>query len=370
MAPQLKHFFDAERACQLADELHAAWADFPRARFVAEATQGLEALELMDRAAHLARAMRTSMPADFEEAVEVLLRSVGPVLGHVDGAGLAPFHYLPHLRFIADHGLDHFEASMRAQHTLTQRFSAEFSIRAFLEHDPERTLARLSEWASDPSHHVRRLVSEGTRPRLPWASRLKRFQKDPTPTLALLERLKDDPELYVRRSVANHLNDIGKDHPDLLLAVAERWMVDATPERAWIVTHALRSSVKKGDPRALAIRGFAGGDAVTVNATVSPAEIALGETFLVQVELTNDGDAPLRAVVDLIVRFVKANGGAKPKVFKGRDLDLAPGQRAAVTKSVSTADLSTRKHYPGDHVVDVQINGVATRAGSVRVSAV
>jgi 3-methyladenine DNA glycosylase AlkC len=367
MAPQLKHFFDAGRARRLADELHAAWPDFPRARFVAEASAGLDELELMDRAGHFARAMRATLPAEFEAAVDVLLGAVGPALGHVDGAGMEPFHYLPHLRFVADHGLDHFEASMRAQHTLTQRMSAEFSIRAFLERHPERTLARLSEWASDPNHHVRRLVSEGTRPRLPWASRLKRFQQDPTPTLALLERLKDDPELYVRRSVANHLNDIGKDHPALLLQVAERWMVDATPERAWIVTHALRSAVKKGDPRALAIRGFAGGDAVSVRSSVSPSKIRLGETFQVQVALTNDGDAPLRAVVDLIVHFVKANGAAKPKVFKGRDLELEPGERTTVTKSVSTADLSTRTHYPGEHAVDVQINGRATRVGSVWV---
>lgn len=367
MAPQLKHFFDAGRARALAAELHAAWPDFPRERFVGEASTGLDELELMDRAAHFARALRSSLPPDFEAAVDVLLRSAGPALGHLDGAGLEPFHYLPHLRFIADHGLDHFEASMRAQHLLTQRFTAEFSIRAFLERHPERTLTRLAEWVTDPSHHVRRLVSEGTRPRLPWAPRLRRFQQDPTATLALLERLKDDPELYVRRSVANHLNDIGKDHPALLLDVAERWMVDAPPERAWIVTHALRSSVKKGDPRALAIRGFAGGEAVTVRSTISPASIRLGEAFLVQVELSNDSAAPLRAVVDLVVSFVKANGGTKPKVFKGRDLELSPGQRATVSKSVSTADLSTRKHYAGEHVVDVQINGRATRVGAVSV---
>lgn len=367
MAPQLKHFFDQARARRLADELHAAWPDFPRQRFVALASTGLEELELMDRAAHFARAMRATLPERFEDAVDVLLRASGPVLGHVDGAGMEPFHTLPHLRFVSDHGLEHFDVSMRALHALTQRFSAEFSIRPFLEHAPERTLAVLATWVDDDSVHVRRLVSEGTRPRLPWAGRLRQFQRDPTPTLALLERLKDDPELYVRRSVANHLNDIGKDHPGMLLDVAERWMVDATPERAWIVTHALRSAVKKGDPRALAIRGFEGGDQVTVRATVSPGSIRLGDTFQVHVAVTNEGPTPLRAVVDLVVFFVKANGAARPKVFKGRDLELGPGERATVSKSVSTVDLSTRKHYVGEHVVDVQVNGRPTRVGVVQV---
>ena len=169
---------------------------------------------------------------------------------------MAAFLYMPHLFFVARHGLDHFEDSMRAQHALTQLFTAEYSIRAFLEKHPGATLARLREWTADPSHHVRRLVSEGTRPRLPWAPRLRAFQKDPRPVLELLELLKDDPELYVRRSVANNLNDIGKDHPALLTAVAKRWLRGASPERRWIVSHALRSAVKRADAGALGALGY------------------------------------------------------------------------------------------------------------------
>ena len=176
-----------------------------------DATRGLEALELMDRGRHVMRAMRTHLPQDPAEAIGILERSLGPPLDGTEGHGMAPFRYLPHVLFVATHGLRCFEASMRAQHALTQRFTAEFSVRPFLEAEPARTLARLTAWTRDPSPHVRRLVSEGTRPRLPWAGRLRAFQRDPTPTLALLERLKDDPHPYVRRSVANHLNDIGKD---------------------------------------------------------------------------------------------------------------------------------------------------------------
>ena len=131
-----------------------------------------------------------------------------------------------------------------------------FSVKHYLEQHPKATLAQLMAWTRDPSEHVRRLLSEGTRPRLPWASRLPAFQRDPAPVLALLERLKDDPALYVRRSVANNLNDIGKDHPDLLADTARSWLQDASPERRWIVQHALRSAVKRGEPGALVALGF------------------------------------------------------------------------------------------------------------------
>jgi 3-methyladenine DNA glycosylase AlkC len=156
--------------------------------------------------------------------------------------GMGGFLFLPHVFFVAEYGLEHFETSMRAQYVLTQRFTAEFSIRRYLERHQAATLGPVSrEWSADASEDVRRLVSEGTRPRLPWAPRLRAFQADPRPVLALLERLKDDPSLYVRRSVANNLNDIGKDHPVLLVETATRWMENATEERRWIIRHALRS---------------------------------------------------------------------------------------------------------------------------------
>jgi 3-methyladenine DNA glycosylase AlkC len=146
---------------------------------------------------------------------------------------------------------------MTAQHELTRRFSAEFSIRPFLIHAPERTLARLMEWTSDRDPHVRRLCSEGSRPRLPWAVRLPDFVKNPRPVLPILEALKDDPELYVRRSVANHLGDIAKDHPVLAFDLCERWLRGASENRKWLIRHALRHPAKKGDQRALKIRATA-----------------------------------------------------------------------------------------------------------------
>lgn len=227
----------------------------------------------------------------------------------------------------------------------------------------------LRRWAADADPHVRRLVSEGTRPRLPWAPRLRRFQRDPSPVLELLELLKDDPSLYVRRSVANNLNDIGKDHPELLVEVCRRWLVGASPERRWVVERALRSLVKQGHPGALGVLGFGGPHRVRLAAArVSPARVRIGQSVRVEVEVENAGKKPARAVVDLAVGFVKQRGQVSDKVFKLRVLELAPGERARVEKRVSLRQHTTRTHHPGEHRVGVLINGQRHDAGKFQLS--
>jgi 3-methyladenine DNA glycosylase AlkC len=238
-----------------------------------------------------------------------------------------------------------------------------------LQKHTEATLERLMEWTQDPSEHVRRLVSEGTRPRLPWASRLSAFQRDPSPVLALLERLKDDPSLYVRRSVANNLNDIGKDHPTLLADTATAWLHHATPERRWIVQHALRSAVKRGEPGALAALGFGTHATVAIgNASVTPQRATIGGKVAVAFDVTNPTDKPQRVLVDFALHYVKANGQTRPKVFKLKTLDLAPRETQRVGKQISLAEMTTRKHYPGLHRVDALLNGRAEALGSFELT--
>jgi 3-methyladenine DNA glycosylase AlkC len=235
---------------------------FDGASFRKTALTGLKPLAILGRGHHLARALRVHLPQRYEDAVEVLVRSLTPPLPHDHDLGLAVFFYLPHVSFVAAYGLepeqnagsDPFEVSMKAQYELTRRFTAEFSMRPFLIRWPERTLARLLEWTRDPDPHVRRLCSEATRPRLPWAPRIPAFVRDPRPALPILEALKDDPELYVRRSVANHLGDIAKDHPDLMLEICARWIKGASPERQWLIRHALRYPARKGMKKAQQLR--------------------------------------------------------------------------------------------------------------------
>jgi 3-methyladenine DNA glycosylase AlkC len=261
----LKTLLDREAIDCLAHNLGLVHRSFDPAAFRREALKDLEPLAILARGLHLAKVLRRHLPSRYEQAVDVLVRSLTPPLSETEGNGLGGFFYLPHVSFVATYGLDlsenggrdPFEASMRAQYEITRRFSAEFSIRPFLIKWPERTLARLMEWTRDPDPHVRRLCSEGSRPRLPWAMRIPAFVKDPRPVLPILEALKDDPELYVRRSVANHVGDIAKDHPALAFELCERWVEGANEERKWLIRHAVRHPAKKGVKAALRLRKLA-----------------------------------------------------------------------------------------------------------------
>ena len=258
----LKDLLGHEAIECLSHNISIVYGRFESVKFVEAALSGLERLSILQRGQHLANALHQFLPKPYEKAVEVLLGSLTPPLTSTDQLGLGVFFYLPHVTFVATYGLDEkfndnrdpFETSMLAQYELTRRFSAEFSMRPFLVKWPERTLKRLLEWTRDSDPHVRRLCSEGSRPRLPWAIRIPAFIKDPRPTFPILEALKDDPELYVRRSVANHIGDIAKTHPELALELCERWLMDASPDRKWIVRHALRHPDKKGMKQASQLR--------------------------------------------------------------------------------------------------------------------
>jgi 3-methyladenine DNA glycosylase AlkC len=258
----LKDLLDREAIECLAHNLSLVFSGFQEQSFKSAAFAGLEPLSILQRGQHLARVLREHLPEPYEVAITILLRSLTPPADVTEDLGLAVFFYLPHVCFVGAFGLDAasnggrdpFETSMAAQYELTRRFTAEFSIRHFLIRWPERTLQRLLEWTRDPDPHVRRLCSEGTRPRLPWAIRLPAFIADPSPALPILESLKDDPDLYVRRSVANHLGDIAKDHPKLVFELCERWLSGASPERKWLIRHALRYPANKGVQTAVRLR--------------------------------------------------------------------------------------------------------------------
>jgi len=369
MAEPLKNQFGVEIVNNISMMISRVFPAFDYDAFVKDTLDGYETLDLMPRGWKIARTLRDHLPINYPEAIEILLESLGPKLDTTEKFGMAPFLYLPHVCFVAEYGLDHFEVSMRAQYELTQRFSAEFSIRPFLMRHTEATLARLKDWAKDPSPHVRRLVSEGTRPRLPWAPRLPQFQKDPRPVLSLLELLKDDPELYVRRSVANNLNDIGKDHPALLVETARRWMNNATEERRWVVKHALRSAVKRAEPGALEVMGFGEEAKVSVGkAHITPKRVMIGGAVEIAFEITNTGSRRHRVLVDVRVHFMKANGKTSPKVFKLKTIDLAPRESLQLRKSISLAEMTTRKHYAGTHKVDVVLNGHTKPLGTFELA--
>lgn len=372
MADTLKEFFSPPLVRRLAADLARVHPAFPAAKFQRQATAGLEDLELLDRGRHIARALADCLPPHYPEAVDVLLRSLGPehATDELIGAGMAPFFYYPHTVYVAERGLDHFDVSMRAQYELTKRFSAEASIRPFLARDPERTLAVLRAWTRDPNAHVRRLVSEGTRLRLPWAARVAWLDEHPERVLELLELLKDDPATLVRRSVANSLNDLGTIHPHLLGRTCRAWLEDASPERRALVEHALRSAVKRGDADALHLLGYGAKPKVSVESVrFTPRRVAIGGRVAMAFTLRSRARDPQDLLVDVAVHFVKARGATSRKVFKVGRVTLPPRGRVSLGTAFSLAVHTTRVPRPGTHVVDVILNGQERRAGSFEVTA-
>ena len=374
MAEPLKNQYGKDIPVRIADMISSACPAFNSRRFLDFVLPDYDSLELMPRGWHMADGLRHALPDDYPQAIDMLLASLPPARSNVavnsatqdrEGNTLAPFIFMPHTFFVARYGLDHFAASMRAQYELTKRFTAEFSIRPFLQQHQQATLLTLQSWIDDPSEHVRRLVSEGTRPRLPWASRLPAFQTDPAPVMQLLEQLKDDSSLYVRRSVANNLNDIGKDNPQMLLDTAERWLGGASAERKWIVAHALRVAVKNAEPRALALMGFGNKPAVNLeNVSISPSRVSEGETVNFTVSLKSTAAKEQALLIDFVVHYIKSNGTSRAKVFKLTQTKLASDSTLTLIKKISLKPMTTRRHYAGTHRLDLLINGHTFPLGS------
>ncbi len=258
----LKLVLDKEAIHLLGENLHSISDQFDKGAFFKDAMDGLEPLGIKDRSNHIADSLRKHLPETYSEAIEIILKSLTPPMEKTEDNGLAPMFYMPHCSYIAKYGVDTahnqdvdpFYISMHAQYELTQRFTCEFSIRSFIIHDQNRTLEVLYQWMTDKNPHVRRLCSEGARPRLPWSTKIDSLVKDPSPSIPILEHLKNDPDLYVRRSVANHVGDIAKDHLELALELCENWLENASPELKWVIRHAVRNPVKKGNQRAIELR--------------------------------------------------------------------------------------------------------------------
>jgi 3-methyladenine DNA glycosylase AlkC len=342
------------------------YADFDEAAFVAQIGPQLPPLELKERVAVFSAALRDHLPGEYGTAVSLLLQLLPPETPPEEGIinGDLGWALWSVAHFVEVYGLEEFDVSLGAMHAITKSFSCEFAIRPFLVRYPEQTLAILADWTADPSPHVRRLVSEGTRPRLPWGMRLNQFIADPTPALALLEPLKDDPVEYVRRSVANHLNDVTKDNPEAALATLRRWNAGSpSPEVTWITRHALRSLVKAGHPDALALLGFAPPQIHLSDFTITPPAIQMGEAVTVSFTLHNETGEAQGLVVDYVIHFVKANGATSGKVFKLKTAVIPPHTALPIRKTHKITPITTRRYYPGVHRLDIQVNGQVLGGG-------
>ena len=362
-----KNLLNAALVRDAGAQLQAAWPAFDKAGFVRRAGRGLEALEMKARAMQIADALEATLPKDFDHACKVIEAALAPPIA-VDGVaapreaaapGLAGWIVWPLGEFVARRGLAEPERALAALHALTQRLTAEFAIRPLMVAHPALVFATLQRWTRDPSAHVRRLISEGSRPRLPWGLRLRALVADPSPTLPLLAALQDDSSEYVRRSVANHLNDIAKDHPGIVVAWVREHLPGASPERRALLKHASRTLIKQGHADMLARWGAGDAFAGSARLTLSAKRVVVGESLGLTLALRSRSAEPQRLLIDYAVHHLKANGSISAKVFKGWSLTLAPGEVRSLSKSHSLRAVTTRRYHAGRHAVDVRINGQA-----------
>lgn len=364
MAEPFKNLINAATVDAIAHHLARVCPAFDRARFEALARPGLEQLEFKGRAEHVCTALEASLPRDFTAATEALVASLGPPgddtgTPATSAAGLAGWAVWPLTTFIARNGLDAPAVALPALHAMTQRFTAEFSIRPFIDRHPGTTFDHLHRWLHDPSPHVRRLVSEGSRPRLPWGLRLQALVQDPRPTLPLLAALQDDPSEYVRRSVANHLNDIAKDHADIVVDWVQRHLPGAPASRIALLRHASRTLVKAGHAPMLRLWGVAKRLRGEASLKLSKRRVTVGDALDLHVVLRSSAARAQKLAIDYAVHHVKSNGSTSPKTFKGWVLELAGRETRELRKQHSLKAVTTRSYHPGRHLIELRINGRA-----------
>jgi 3-methyladenine DNA glycosylase AlkC len=325
------------------------------AKLFLEVSAQLTPLELKQRVGAIRKQLRETLPQDYLQALRILVTSA-------ERGDLKQFELWPYLDFIQHYGLEHVSESLEAMKQLTPLFSAEFAVRPFLARHPKQVFNQLRKWARDRDPHVRRWTSEGTRPRLPWGEKLTDSVKDPSSGLEILSLLKNDESLYVRKSVANHLNDIAKDHPLLVIRALKSWKREPecrqAPHFQFVLKHSLRSLVKQGHVDALALLGVDHNVRVAVrNFRVSPEKVRMPGHLELSFELQSKETRSQKIIVDYVIHYRKKNGELSPKVFKLKTLVLKPGEKISIQKKHPLKKITTRVYYSGLHQAEIQVSG-------------
>ncbi|MEU5881386.1 DNA alkylation repair protein [Spirillospora sp. NPDC047279] len=347
MAQPLKDMINRESVGVLAGGLAAAHPAFPGDRFVAAALAGLDGLELKDRVRRVSAALHETLALPFPRAAAVLREAAGRAAR--DGARLDMWSGWPATDYVGAYGTDHLDEGLATLAVLTPYATGEFAVRPFLDRYEAAALAVMAGWAESPDEHLRRLASEGSRPRLPWAPRV-RWLMEPGPTFPILARLRDDPSEYVRRSVANHVNDIAKDHPETALELLASWRAEGGTHVGRVVRHAARGLVRAGRPEALALLGAEPGNGSVDSLTVD-AVVAVGARLPLTVTVRATAPGPL------VLKYAVRRDGSRRVFHLGEREATAAGQTFTVRRSHSFRPVTTRVEPPGPRELDVIVNG-------------
>lgn len=316
----------------------------------------IDDLALGARSAHLAASLAVDLPVPYPAFAAIVRRALESA--SLTGWMIWPVSVAVSAAAIADGGEEAFDDGMQLLAELTHRLTCEWAVRAMLRARLERALGIMLAWTRSRDEHVRRLASEGTRPYLPWGTRVAGITRDARLTAPILNALYRDESEYVRRSVANHLNDISRHDAGLVCELATAWLAEGDENTPKLVRHALRTLVKRGDQEALGILGFVAADVIVDGPTLDRSSIVLGEELLICGAIRNSGQEPAKLVVDYVVHHVKADGSRTPKTFKISTTTLAPGETLEIAKRHKIVPITTRRYHPGVHAIELQVNGV------------
>lgn len=349
MADALKEMFNKKFYTKFSLEFKKADKNFNSKNFLKDILNGIDELSLNERLRKTSIVLKNNLPSDFKKSVDILYK----VIPNLDRG----YTSLVFPDYIGLFGHQNFKLSMEALEYFTEFGSSEFAIREFLKRDFYKTLSVMEKWADDNNYHVRRLASEGSRARLPWSFKLDEVIKNPSSTKNILEKLKSDPELYVKKSVANHLNDLSKDNPNYMIGVIKKWD-SKNLHTAWIIKHASRTLIKKGDVAALSVFNFEKNVNILIeNFKIDKPKIKIGETLKISFDVISKKNSTQKLVVDYVIHYQKKGNLPSKKVFKLKELELKGYEKATIVKSQLFKDFSTRKHYSGKHKVEIMVNG-------------
>jgi 3-methyladenine DNA glycosylase AlkC len=353
------HLFNKEKVARVSSEIASVYPEFKKKQFIHDVTTKFPELELMERMYWMRACLREYLPADYRVAVEILIKSLpSPLSTELTDDDFGDYIYGAYGNFVSEYGAtaQDVDFSLAALREMTTRFSCEFPIRVFIDAFPEKTLAVFVAWSADGHYHVRRLVSEGTRPKLPWG---KNISLDYTIPIPFLDILHADSTRFVTRSVANHLNDISKIDPELSIKTLNRWKsqkIQSEKELDFITRHSLRTLIKKGHMGALNMLGFSSVK-MSTEVIIRTPEVKIGESLVFDITIQSQSKIKESLMIDYILYFQKAAGSLAPKTYKITKTSIRPGETISLTKHQLLREMSTRKIHTGKHQVELQING-------------
>jgi 3-methyladenine DNA glycosylase AlkC len=357
MSNLLKDLYSKEFFQNFSVILNEVIPNFDKKKFIQQIfVENWQEKELKQRMRHTTLVLHSILANDYKKAAQQIEQMIKIIQIKEANQNTLPYLFFPD--YIECHGIDDFETSTKSMEFITQFISCEFAVRPFIKKYQQKMIDKMCHWSLHKNHHVRRLASEGSRPRLPWAMALPEYKKDPKPILPILENLKTDQSEYVRRSVANSLNDMAKDHPQIVISIAKKWK-GISKETDGIIKHGARTLLKQGNKEILSYYGLLDNQAIEINGfALDSHKITTGGTLHFSFSVANQSNDSLAIRLEYAIYYLRQNKTHSKKVFKITEKRITPNETIKIKQKQSFRPITTRKFYLGKQKIAIILNGI------------